>query len=81
MVISPLEGRDEPPNGMAVGYLEQLFGNPGIVSLVEQQLRQRIAAMAQAVAPTAKKTVPRRISTTSPRSVSRAASAVFMPFI
>ena len=39
-------------------------------------LRQRIAAIAQAVAPTVKKTVPRTKSITSPRRVSRAASAV-----
>jgi hypothetical protein len=44
-------------------------------------LRQRIAAIAQAVAPMDKKIVPRTISTTWPRSVSKAASAVFMPFI
>src|SRR5271157_4527903 len=44
-------------------------------------LRQRIAAIAHAVAPMDKKIVPRTISTTSPRSVSRAASAVLMAFI
>jgi hypothetical protein len=44
-------------------------------------LRQRIAAIAQAVAPMVKKRVPRTISITSPRSVCRASSAVFMPFI
>src|SRR5207302_11315913 len=44
-------------------------------------VRQRIAAIAQAITPMDKKIVPRTISITSPRRVSRAASAAFMPFM
>jgi hypothetical protein len=40
--------------------------------------RLRIAAMAQAVAPTVKKIAPRMILIMSPRSVSRAASPMFI---
>jgi hypothetical protein len=44
--------------------------------------RQRIAAIAQAVAPMDKKIVPRTISVTCPRSISSPASAaVLTPFI
>jgi hypothetical protein len=44
-------------------------------------LRQRIAAIAQAVAPMDKKIVPRTIFTTWARSISNPASGVIMTFI
>ena len=44
-IIPALECRDQPPAGVAIGHPEQLLGNPSIVFLVEQQLRQRISPM------------------------------------
>jgi len=44
-IVAALEGRDDAAPGVPPGHLEQLLGDPGIVALIELQLRQRIAPM------------------------------------
>src|SRR6266571_2095575 len=44
-VVAALERRDHAAPGAPPGYLQQLIRYPGIIGLVQQKLRERVAAM------------------------------------